>query len=206
MYVKICGITREDDAVACADLGATAIGLNFVPSSPRHVSLETARRIVGVLRVHAAATRIVGIVADLEPVAMRALRDDLGLDALQLHGDETPATLASVLPAAYKAVRIATKDDVAHARTFAGDELLVDARVAGVLGGSGATFDWRLVAALARERRLVLAGGLRPENVARAAREVEPWGLDVASGVERSPGVKDLDAVRTFLAEAHVRR
>ena len=95
---------------------------------------------------------------------------------------------------------------MARARTFGGEYLLADAKVAGALGGTGETFDWSLVKDLARERRLTLAGGLRPDNVARAVAEVAPWCVDVASGVERAPGIKDLDAVRAFIAEANVRR
>ncbi|MBX3261718.1 MAG: phosphoribosylanthranilate isomerase [Labilithrix sp.] len=197
-------MTTVADALACAELGASAIGVNFVPSSPRAVTVARAREIADALR--ATEVLVVGVVADLDLAAMRALVRDAALGCLQLHGSEPPEALAPLLPHAYKAVRVSTAADVALARTFGGDYLLADAKVAGALGGTGATFDWALVKELARERKLTLAGGLRPDNVARAVEEVAPWCVDVASGVERAPGVKDLDAVRAFIAEAHVRR
>lgn len=204
VHVKICGVTTVADALACAELGASAIGVNFVPSSPRAVTVARAREIADALR--ATEVLVVGVVADLDLSAMLALVRDAALGCLQLHGSEPPEALAPLLPHAYKAVRVSTAADVALARTFGGDYLLADAKVAGALGGTGATFDWALVKELARERKLTLAGGLRPDNVARAVEEVAPWCVDVASGVERAPGVKDLDAVRAFIAEAHVRR
>lgn len=204
VHIKICGVTTIEDARACAELGASAIGVNFVPSSPRRVTVERARAIARALQP--SKVLVVGVVADLDVDAMRALVRDAELGCLQLHGDEAPETLAALLPHAYKAVRVATSDDVARARRFGGDYLLADTKVAGALGGTGEAFDWSLVKTLARERRLALAGGLRPDNVAQAVAEVDPWCVDVASGVERAPGVKDLDAVRAFIAEAHVRR
>ncbi|HVJ92940.1 MAG TPA: phosphoribosylanthranilate isomerase [Labilithrix sp.] len=199
-HVKICGVTTTADALACAELGASAIGLNFVPSSPRCITVGRARDIARAVR--STKVLVVGVVANLSVDEMRALVHDVELGCVQLHGDESPEVLTPLLPHAYKAVRIATDADVSHARRFAGDYLLADAKVAGALGGTGETFDWALVKELARERKLTLAGGLRPENVASAVREVAPWCVDVASGVEDAPGVKNLDAVRAFIAAA----
>lgn len=199
VHVKICGVRTVDDALSCARLGASALGLNFVASSPRRVDVATARAIARAVRASGAKTRIVGVVADMTLDAMRALLLDAELDRLQLHGDEPPEALAPLLPQAYKAVRVATASDVARARAYPGHDLLVDAKVEGALGGTGHTFDWSLVTDLANERRVTLAGGLRPNNVAAAIRAVSPWCVDVASGVERAPGEKDLDAVRAFL-------
>ena len=204
VHVKICGVTTVSDALSCAELGASAIGLNFVPASPRRVTVERAREIARAVR--SSKVLVVGVVADLDVEAMRALVRDAELGCLQLHGSEAPEVLAPLLPHAYKAVRIAAAADVELARGFGGDYLLADAKVAGALGGTGETFDWSLVRDLAQERRLTLAGGLTPENVAQAIREVEPWCVDVASGVEHEPGIKDREAVRRFIAEAHVRR
>jgi phosphoribosylanthranilate isomerase len=136
--------------------------------------------------------------------AMRALLAGASLDCLQLHGDESHETLAALLPHAYKATRIGTAADVERASAYPGDHVLVDARVEGLLGGSGATFDWALVKQLARERRLTLAGGLDATNVARAVRELEPYCVDVASGVEvpGRPGDKDPAKVRAFIEAA----
>jgi phosphoribosylanthranilate isomerase len=199
MHVKVCGVTTIGDAVACVDLGASAIGVNFVASSPRRVDVARAREIARAVRGRAI---VVGVVADLGVDDMRALVRDAELDCLQLHGDESPAILAPLLPHAYKAVRVATADDVSRARTYGGEHVLVDAKVDGALGGTGASFDWSLVTELARERKLTLAGGLRPDNVAEAVRVVAPYCVDVASGVERAPGIKDLDLVRAFVAAA----
>ncbi len=203
VHVKICGVTTVSDALACAELGASAIGLNFVEGSPRRIDVERAREIARAVK--GTPLLVVGVVADLDVEGMRALVRDAELGCLQLHGDEAPETLVPLLPHAYKAVRIGTAEDVRHARRFGGDHLLADAKVTGALGGTGTTFDWSLVRELARERRLTLAGGLRPDNVADAIAEVQPWCVDVASGVERSPGIKDREAVRAFIAGAHAR-
>ena len=198
-HVKICGVTSVADALLCVEAGASAIGLNFVPSSPRKVSLADARAISRAVRKR---TLVVGVVADLEVPAMRALLKSAELECLQLHGEETPSTLATLLPHAYKAVRVGSAADVTRARAYRGDYLLVDARVDGALGGTGKTLDWSLVAALATERKLTLAGGLTPENVTDAIRAVKPYCVDVASGVESAPGVKDAEKVRAFVQRA----
>jgi len=202
VHVKVCGVTRSEDATACVQLGARSIGLNFVPASPRCVTVERAREIARA--VHAMGTRlvVVGVVANLPEADLHALVKDAELDCLQLHGDELPDALLPFLPHAYKAVRIATAADVDHARRFPGEHLLVDAKVEGALGGTGASFDWSLVTDLARERKLTLAGGLKPENVADAVRALRPYCVDVASGVESAPGVKDLEKVRAFITNA----
>ena len=202
-HVKICGVTTVEDALLAAELGASAIGLNFVPASPRRIDAARARAIAhAVHEANGARVLVVGVVADMTVDAMRALVRDAGLDCLQLHGDEPPDVLAPLLPHAYKAVRIAAADDVARAQAYPGDHLLVDAKVAGALGGTGETFDWSLVRGLARARKLTLAGGLTPANVARAVEEVQPYCVDVASGVERAPGVKDEAKMRAFIEAA----
>jgi len=204
VHVKICGVRTGDDARACVELGASSIGLNFVPSSPRCVTVGVAREIARAVHASGRKAIVVGVVADMTVEVMRALVRDAELDCLQLHGDESHDTLAALLPHAYKATRIATAEDVERARAYPGEYLLVDAKVPGVLGGSGTAFDWALVKELAGERRLTLAGGLDPDNVARAVREVQPYCVDVASGVERAgaPGEKDLAKVRAFIEAA----
>ena len=201
-HVKICGVTTAEDARACVVAGASSIGLNFVPSSPRCSDAERSRALAAAAKEVDPKVVVVGVVAGLTLEAMQALVRDASLDCLQLHGEETAADLEALLPHAYKALRIANEADVARARTYPGDYLLVDAKVDGALGGTGHMFDWRLVQELARERRLTLAGGLHPGNVADAIRAVRPYCVDVASGVERSPGIKDLDAVRAFVVAA----
>lgn len=200
LWVKICGVTREADVEAIVAAGADAIGLNFALASPRRVSAARARELVRA--VPAGAVTWVGVFVDADREELARTRDEVGLDLLQLHGNEAEDLRASFGAEAYKAVRIATREDVEAARLFAGDRLLVDAKVAGAMGGTGATFDWSLVRELVAERNVVLAGGLGPENVARAVREVRPFGIDTASGVESSPGVKDANLVRAFVERA----
>jgi phosphoribosylanthranilate isomerase len=199
--VKICGVTTVSDALASANLGADAIGLNFVPTSPRRVDEAMARDIV---RAVGERSLVVAVVADLTVERMRALKEATGVGCLQLHGDESPDDVRALLPHAYKAVRVGAAEDVARAEGMPGDYVMVDARVEGALGGTGKTFDWGLVGNLARRRKLVLAGGLNPQNVGAAIAQVRPWCVDVASGVERegAPGEKDLARVRAFIEAA----
>jgi phosphoribosylanthranilate isomerase len=194
--VKICGLTSIEQARACVDLGAQALGVNFIAASPRCVRVETARAIVDAV---GASALVVGVVADMTIDAMRALRDSTGIGCLQLHGAETSEMVFALLPHAYKAVRVGNAEDVAQAQAMPGDYVMVDAKVEGALGGTGRKVDTRLLTGLAARRRLVLAGGLTPENVGHAILDVAPWCVDVASGVERAPGVKDLAKVRAFI-------
>ena len=199
LYVKICGVTRVADAEACIAAGVSAVGVNLVPGSKRRVDEDTARRIAAAV---AGRIDVVAVVAGLPVAELVQVLERVRADWLQLHGEESPAELERVLPRALKAVRIGDAGDAARARAFGGERLLVDAKVDGELGGTGAVFDWTLVRELARERKLILAGGLRPENVADAVRAVAPFGVDVASGVESSPGVKDVMKVRAFVEAA----
>lgn len=194
--VKVCGITRVEDAVFAVEAGVTLVGLNFVPASPRCVSVETARMLVAAI---AGRAEVVGVVANLQPAEMLSLRTEARIDSLQLHGDEPPESFRGLSSNDYKAVRVADASDVEEARRYPGNRILVDAKVPGVLGGSGHAFDWQLVADLARERELLLAGGLTPDNVAGAIRQVQPWAVDVASGVESAAGVKDREKVLSFI-------
>lgn len=198
MRVKVCGLTTPEDAAACVALGVDLLGLNFVPSSPRCLDLARARRLADAVR---GRVELVGVVADLDEAALEELRAAVGLDRLQLHGSEPPSLVQRLAPRAFKALRIGAQADVAGASLYAG-LILVDAKVPGTLGGTGQVVDFALVAPLARARPVLLAGGLTPGNVAAAVRAVEPWGVDVASGVERSPGVKDLEAVAAFVRAA----
>ncbi len=194
--VKVCGITCAEDAVMAVEAGVEMIGLNFVPSSPRCVSAARARDIVAAV---ARRAEVIGVVANLDVVTMLALRTEARLDSLQLHGDEPPEVFEKLSRSDYKAVRVSDERDVDLARRYLGPRILVDAKVAGVLGGSGHVFDWHLVTALARQRSLLLAGGLTPVNVGAAVSQVQPWAVDVASGVEDAPGVKAREKVRAFV-------
>ena len=215
MWVKICGITDESTAEAVCGLAPDAIGLNFHPPSPRSVSPVVAARIAavmpdGVLRVGVFVNRAASEIEDLA--------HECRLDQIQLHGDESPEQLAEVrrrLPSipVIRAWRMAG-DSLADLESHLTDcralgiELagcLIDSRVAGAYGGTGHTVAWdALVRAYRRDSwpPLILAGGLTPDNVADAIRATQPWGVDVASGVESAPGVKDIELVRRFIAKA----
>ncbi|TKD10390.1 phosphoribosylanthranilate isomerase [Polyangium fumosum] len=199
LHVKICGFTRVDDVEAAVSAGADMIGLNFVSGSPRRIDVTLARALVSAAR---GRVEIVGVVADLDPARVAELVAEVGLDRVQLHGDELPEVIDALGPRAFKALRIGGAEDVALAARYGGDLLLVDARVPGQQGGTGVRVDPALVVELARARRVLLAGGLGPDNVAEAVRVVRPWGVDVASGVESAPGIKDERKMRVFVSEA----
>jgi len=205
MYVKVCGITRLEDALAALGAGADVLGFNCVPASKRYLGPSQIRAIVAELARRAPGqVTNVAVVADLEPGQARALLAELGVDRLQLHGDEPAEHVTALAPQAFKALRIASREDVQLARDYPGHPLLVDAKVEGQLGGTGQRIDWPLVEPLARARPLILAGGLTPENVAQAVSAVQPWAVDVASGVERDgdPRSKDPEKLRAFVAAA----
>jgi phosphoribosylanthranilate isomerase len=193
---KICGITRVADAELCVDAGAHAIGLTFHPRSPRCVSVDTARLRAASVRGRAL---IVGVYVDATFDAIDEVMQTVGLDCVQLHGDEPPELLSRLLPHAYKAIRVRDARSIEDAARYGGDHVLLDAFVPGEPGGTGRTFAWPLAADLARQRRVTLAGGLVPGNVAAAIAAVHPYAVDVASGVERGPGIKDEDEVRAFV-------
>jgi phosphoribosylanthranilate isomerase len=194
--VKICGLTRVDDAIACAALGVDAIGLNLWPGSPRCTSLEVARRITSAV---GAQLRVVLVLVDPGPGEVERARERTGARWAQLHGSEPAALVSGLLPEAMKAVALGDEGDLSIALAMPGDEILVDARVDGRLGGTGVLAPRELAARVSSARKTWLAGGLRPENVAAAIRAVRPHGVDVASGVESAPGVKDLEKVRAFV-------
>jgi phosphoribosylanthranilate isomerase len=214
MHVKICGLTNFDDALAAAEAGADLLGFIFYENSPRNVDARTVAAISNALRNVPPATfhvslRTVGVFVNpsLEQV-VRTL-DYCGLDLAQLHGEEAPELLAALPGRAFKALRPRNEVEAAsQADLFArfgpagGPDLLVDAYHPALRGGAGRTGDWQLAAGLASQHRLLLAGGLTPDNVAAAIAQVHPWGVDVASGVEATPGRKDHDRVRAFVAAA----
>jgi len=199
LFVKVCGVTRPGDAVLAARAGADAVGLNFYPGSKRVVTVAQARRIVRALPPF---LWVVGVFVDASRAEVLRTARAVGLDAVQLHGDESPDFAASLGLRTVKALHVGTAPATAQARRFAGvDLLLLDTAQAGH-GGGGVAFDWRLARGLARRRPLLLAGGLTPDTVAEAVRTVRPFGVDVASGVERRPGVKDPRKLTAFVAAA----
>lgn len=201
--VKVCGVTRVEDARLAWAEGADALGLNFYPRSPRYVEVEVAAELA---RTRPALGAVVGVFVNEDPEVIRRKVRECGLTAVQLHGDEPPEACAGYGVPVIKALRVRGPEDVEHARRFvgAGDvtALLLDGAAPGY-GGGGVGFDWSLVARLTDARVPVLvAGGLNPANVAEAVRATRPHGVDVASGVESSPGIKDANAVRAFVRNA----
>jgi phosphoribosylanthranilate isomerase len=197
--VKICGLTTAEDAVRCIEAGADAIGLNFWPGSPRYVDASAALEIVQAVGDGA---QTVGVFVDFGLAQIREILRKTGIEWAQLHGDEPPELVAELLPKAYKAIGVRDRSILELARAYPGEHLLLDASVPGRPGGTGRTFDWAIAAEIARERKLTLAGGLTPDNVADAVRVVKPFRVDVASGVESAPGRKDPELVRRFIEAA----
>jgi phosphoribosylanthranilate isomerase len=193
--VKICGITRLEDALGCVEAGVDALGFNFWPGSKRHVPLARAVDIAAALP---AGVLRVGVFVRAAPGAVREAVRAAGLGAVQLHGDEDPSEYADVGAPLWQVLRIASTLPESVSPRAA--ELLLDARVDG-FGGGGRSFDWS-VAHGARRFGVPfwLAGGLSPDNVREAVQRAAPSGVDVASGVESAPGVKDLARVRAFVA------
>jgi phosphoribosylanthranilate isomerase len=189
MIVKICGITRPQDAERAIALGATAIGFIFWPSSPRRIGLEAARSIG---RLVPASVLKVGVFVDAPAQELARTVDEAGLDAVQLHGSESPALVRGLEARVIKAVALGSPDADAQIAQWTGTTLLLDAHDPVRHGGTGRVVDWDRAAGLASRHEVILAGGLNPENVAEAVRRVRPAGIDVSSGVEQTPGVKDL--------------
>ena len=197
-FVKICGVTSLDDALACCDAGADALGFNFWPQSKRHLSVEQAAIIA---RRVPPSVRTVGVfVNPTEEEVDRAFASG-AIDLAQLHGDETPDFCRRFAGRYIKAVRLRDTGSLETLAQYSCDLVLVDADTPGY-GGSGQRADVTLAAEAAAARRVILAGGLTPDNVAEAIRAVKPYGVDVAGGVEREPGIKDWIKVAAFVKEA----
>ena len=185
------------DALAAIDLGADLIGFNFYPKSPRYVEVGHCRGIMSTVRKYG-HVKYVGVFVNASVAEIHATMETCGLSLAQLHGDETSKMLSALGGSAFKAFRGVPTDVNGFARNES-PALLVDASVKGVYGGSGVTADWSAAAELAKKYPLLLAGGLTPENVADAVRQVRPWGVDVASGVESEPGRKDARKMKAFV-------
>ena len=198
--VKICGITRLQDLHAACAAGADALGFVFYEKSPRHVSLEAAADLVRALPPF---VQSVGLFVNAEPAFIERVLQAVPLDLLQFHGDETPVDCVRFGRPFIKAVRVNRDTDLLKcAADFdAARGLLLDAYVPGVPGGTGESFDWKLIPENL-PKPVVLSGGLTPANVAVAVRQVRPWAVDVSSGVEAAKGIKDPHHVAQFIAKA----
>lgn len=198
--IKICGIKTLNDALAAIDAGADYLGFNFYPKSVRFIEKETCAEITSVLKRECPQIKLVGVFVNSSVDEVKNILETCSLDLAQLHGDETPEIFAQLTPRVFKAIRLSA-DGVTDERMIANGApaLLVDAAVTGVYGGSGVTADWSAAADLAKKYPLLLAGGLTPENVGAAIGQVKPWGVDVASGVESTAGVKDATKMKAFV-------
>jgi phosphoribosylanthranilate isomerase len=198
--VKICGITRAEDAELAVSLGVWAIGFILWPQSKRHADPAVAAGISFAL--HRKVERV-GVFVNQPLDEIAQLVDNLGLSYVQLHGDEGPSFCSAVAQRTgakvIKAARIGHAADLRDLDRFHTDLHLLDASVSGVWGGSGQTFDWGLAAKRRSKIPFLLSGGLTPENVAEAIAVTHPWGVDVASGVESAPGVKDAAKLQAFV-------
>ena len=200
LFVKICGITRAQDAELAAGLGASALGFVFWPNSPRCVSTETARAIAA--NVPANVLKV-GVFVDQPVEEVARIMDEVGLDVAQLHGHESPEYCRELKRTIFKSVAIASNGST-NIDDFDSDVvLLVDAHDPARFGGTGKTVNWDSAREIAVTRRTILAGGLNAANIKLAVRSVRPYGVDVSSGVESSPGIKDPNRLRTFFEALH---
>ena len=207
--VKICGITNIEDATVAIDAGADMLGFIFYASSPRYIAPEKVAEIVIATRHSPLAIRFVGVFVN-EPIEqVRALMEQTQIDLVQLHGHESAEMVREFSPRVYKTLQPA---DPAHAQLLITNyrvsvdgnspAFIIDGKPQKLPGGNGARADWEIAARIAREFPIFLAGGLNAENVAEAIQAVQPWGVDVSSGVEREPGLKDHAKVREFIGKA----
>jgi phosphoribosylanthranilate isomerase len=198
--VKICGITNVADALATAEAGADMVGLMFYENSPRHVTVQKAKEIAQQLNPFVVKVGV--FVNPPEDLVLRAI-GECGVTLLQFHGDEPPEFCTQFGVMSMKAFRVRDATSLQALTAYNTDAWLLDAYSADKLGGTGATFNWDLaVEAQKLGKPIFLAGGLAPENVAEAVRHVQPFGVDVSSGVESEPGRKDPSRVKAFIAAA----
>jgi phosphoribosylanthranilate isomerase len=198
MLVKICGLTRLDDAEAAVEAGAGALGFVFWPGSPRFIDPYRARAIVATLPPFVVP---VGVFVNQPAAHVKGVAALVHLGAVQLHGDEDPAYISGIRYPVIKAVSITSGADIDKWPRRA--TLLLDVHDPVNRGGTGRTIDWTAAAPIAAQRRALLAGGLTPDNVAEAVARVRPFGIDVSSGVERAPGIKDHARIHALFEALH---
>ncbi len=216
MKVKICGLTNLEDALAASDAGADLLGFNFYPASPRYIAPPDCARLVNALRSRGCPALLVGVFVNMPAGEVAAILGQCSLDLAQLSGDESPQALASLGESGFKALRPTSLPEMEEmTRRFPArahpPAWLVDAYRPDAYGGTGQVARWDLARRLARQAPVLLAGGLNPSNVVEAIRQVRPWGVDVASGVESTPGHKDnlkisafIRAVRSFSEQEEI--
>ncbi len=196
--IKVCGIRTEEDGLGAAQAGADFVGLVLAPAR-RQVSVAQAKKIAAVVRSSGTPARVVGVFVNAPAREVNRIAGECGLDYVQLSGDESLDYCLEIEKPVIKAVHVGAS--LPEFERKAGLIYLLDTHVSGRYGGTGTTFDWSLARQISRRTSVILAGGLTPENVGQAIREVGPWGVDVSSGVE-SDGVKDMNKIRAFIAAA----
>ncbi len=203
--VKICGVTRADQAVEIIHAGADALGINLWEKSKRHVPLATAMNWLPALRDD---TFLVAVVVNPSPALLDEIVASHLFHAIQLHGDETPHDVAALMDRGVeviKALQIRSRESLAAVAAFPTANILLDSYNPGVFGGAGHSFPWEFALEAAEmypDKRILLAGGLTPDNIHAAVEQTRPFAVDVASGVESAPGLKDLALVRRFIEES----
>lgn len=195
--IKICGLTREQDVLLSAERGADFLGFIFVPSSPRFIQPEKAAEITGALRQRESRPKLVGVFRDASAEYIREIASLAGLDLVQLHGNETDDDAKAIGIPAIKTFRVGETlpDTTAHPHA---EYFLFDTYEERRVGGTGRRFDWSLLAMYPRTKPFLLAGGITPDNVAAAISLVRPDVIDIASGVETEPGIKDAGKIETL--------
>ena len=207
MKVKICGLKTLADSLATCQAGADMLGFNFYEPSARYLAVDDCRQIVAAVKAAYPTVVCVGVFVNHPLAQINAIISITGLDLAQLSGDEPPETLAALGPKGFRALRSQTLAEAHQAaeklsRRATPPAFLLDSHQKGAYGGTGKTGDWQVAAEIATQYPILLAGGLSPENVASAINAVQPWGVDVASGVESQRGVKDLGKIKIFIQQA----
>jgi phosphoribosylanthranilate isomerase len=196
--IKICGITNLDDALAAADAGADALGFNFYKKSPRYIEPKKAIEIISQIPPFMMP---VGIFVNEREDRIREIQNMTCIQAIQLHGDESPEFCQRFGNRVIKAFQVKDKESLKAMAHYRVGAFLLDSYKEGIRGGTGTTFDWHLAVVAKTFGKIILAGGLTPENVAEAVKLVQPYAVDVAGGVEKEKGIKDHAKLRKFITE-----
>jgi phosphoribosylanthranilate isomerase len=196
--IKICGITNFDDAMAASEAGVDALGFNFYKKSPRFIEPSKAAEIIAQLPPFVMP---VGVFVNEREDKIRDIMFTTGIKVLQFHGDERPEFCGRFAARAIKAFQVRDKESLKHMVHYHVSALLLDSYREGIRGGTGDTFDWHLAVVAKTFGRIILAGGLNPGNVAEAVKLVQPYGVDVAGGVEKEKGIKDHAKMKKFITE-----
>lgn len=199
LFVKICGITNPEDARLAAQLGANAVGFIFHKGSLRYTTPARAAEISQILPEHVSK---IGVFVNADRKFIREVREQVPLSAVQLYGKEGPDDLVNYETSVIKVFHVDHNFDVEVLRNYIVDAFLLDTFQEGSFGGTGKTFDWNVAVKAKEYGRIILSGGLNPQNIEAAIKFVQPYGVDVSSGVEKSPGRKDPEKLRDFIARA----